>query len=95
MESKVCQLDKSIYGLRQAPLLFFKENDKVMKGFGLESAEGDRCIYIRRTGDELTIVITHVDDSFVASTNKEVLVQIATHLGNNSTDSLCWVEHPS
>ena len=58
-----------------------------MHKFGLESCDGDRFIYIRRTGNELTIVITHVDDSFVASTRKEVLVDIATHLGNNFTIS--------
>ena len=61
-ENDVRLLEKSLYGLRQAPLLFFKENDKVMHKFGLESCDGDRCIYIRRTGNELPIVITHVDD---------------------------------
>ena len=74
LEKILCQLDKSIYGLKQAPFLFFRENDRVMKGFELESAEGDRCIYIRRRKNEITFVILHVDDSFALA---KIFVEIA------------------
>ena len=47
-ENDVCLLEKSLYGLRQASLLFCKENDKVMHKFGLESCNGNRCTLVER-----------------------------------------------
>jgi hypothetical protein len=82
-ENHVCLLVKSLYGLKQAPRLWYNKLDSVLCKFGLKNCAADRCIYIRRTTEEFTIVIAHVDDSFAASNNKTVLQEIGTHLGNN------------
>ena len=82
-ENHVCLLQKSLYGLKQAPRLWYNKLDSVLCKFGLENCAADRCIYIRRTPEEFTIVIAHVDDSFAASNNKTVLQKIGTHLGDN------------
>lgn len=84
-EDYVCLLVKSLYGLRQAPRLWFNKLNSVLCKFGLKNCTADKCIYLRRTPDEFTIVIAHVDDSFAASTNKNILIQIGTHLSNNFT----------
>jgi hypothetical protein len=80
-EDHVCLLVKSLYGLKQAPRLWHHRLDEVLIKFGLKNCAADRCIYIRRTPDETTIVIAHVDDGIAASSKRSVLVDIGTHLG--------------
>ena len=81
-EDHVCLLVKSLYGLKQAPRLWHNRLDEVLIKFGLRNCAADRCIYIRRTPDETTIVMVHVDDGIAASNKKSVLVDIGTHLGS-------------
>ena len=81
-EDHVCLLVKSLYGLKQAPRLWHNRLDEVLIKFGLRNCAADRCIYIRRTPDETTIVMVHVDDGIAASNKKSNLVDIGTHLGS-------------
>ena len=82
-ENHVCLLQKSLYGLKEAPRQWYSKLDSVLCEFGLKNCAADKCIYIRRTPEEFTIVIAHVDDSFAARNNKTVLQKNGTHLGDN------------
>ncbi len=79
-EDYVCRLKKSLYGLKQAPRLWFQRFDSALTRFGLKNSAADRCVYIRRTSDEVTIGVIHVDDAVFGSNKKEVLQNICNHL---------------
>ena len=81
-EDHVCLLEKSLYGLKQAPRLWQKRLDVVLIDFVLKNSTADKCIYIRRTSDEIMIVMIHVDDGIAASNKLSVLDNIGTHLGS-------------
>lgn len=81
-EDHVCLLKQSLYGTKQAPRLWNAKFDEAIRNFGLTSSPADKCVYYRRTDDDITIAIIHVDDAIVASNKKEVLVKFEEHLGN-------------
>ena len=81
-EDHVCLLEKSLYGLKQAPRLWQKRLDAVLIDFVLKNSTADKCIYIRRTSDEIMIVMIHVDDGIAASNKPSVLDNIGTHIGS-------------
>jgi hypothetical protein len=80
-ENFVCKLNKSLYGLKQAPRLWFKRFDDVLLKFGLKNSAADRCVYVRRTEDETTFGVIHVDDAIFGSNKPQVLIDIRSHLG--------------
>jgi Reverse transcriptase (RNA-dependent DNA polymerase) len=81
-EDHVRLLEKSLYGLKQAPRLWHKRLDAVLTKFGLKNSTADKCIYIRRTSEETTIVMIHVDDGIAASNKTCVLDNIGEHLSS-------------
>lgn len=79
-EKEVCRLIKSIYGLKQSPRCWnIKFNDFLLK-FGLKRSTADPCVYYRRQGEELTIVVIFVDDGLICSNQPESLSLIVEHL---------------
>ena len=62
---EVCRLVKSAYGLIDAPYLWFKELDRVLKDLGFISAPFDPCLYMLyhpKTQQPSGILGVHVDD---------------------------------
>ena len=62
---EVCRLEKSAYGLIDAPYLWFKELDKSLKELGFISAPFDPCVYILyapNSSKPSGVLGVHVDD---------------------------------
>jgi len=59
---KVCQLVKTLYGLKQSGREWNKELDQQLKEKEFTNLKSDPCTYIRRTKDELEIITVWVDD---------------------------------
>ena len=60
--NRVCKLEKSIYGLKQAPHrwnLFF--NEKV-KEFGFSWSEDESCVYVKASGSIVSFLVLYVDN---------------------------------
>ena len=70
---KVLRLKKALYGLVEAPRLWYETLSKAMASEGFKRATGDPCLYYRWQGDDLTIVGVFVDDFMMFSTNKKQL----------------------
>ena len=62
-------LKKSLYGLRQAPMLFNGHLDTHLKGFGFVSCSFDPCIYFHAQSGAYLVVV--VDDMVLASPSEE------------------------
>ena len=70
--TEVWELIRSLYGLRQAPRLFWLGMQSALQGLGFRSSDHDPCLFVRRESDgTCTYVATHVDDCAVVSASVE------------------------
>ena len=47
----VCKLEKSMYGLKQSPRMWYKKFDTYMLGLGFTRSKEDYCVYSKLIGD--------------------------------------------
>jgi len=66
--NRVCLLNKSLYGLRQAPRQWYAKFDSFMREFGLKPTNADPCVYTSKNGELL--VALYVDDGLVFGKSK-------------------------
>ena len=59
---KVCKLQRSIYGLKQASRSWNLRFDEVTKEFGFVQTYGEACIYKKVSGSNVAFLILYVDD---------------------------------
>lgn len=69
-KGKVCKLIKAIYGLKKAPLYWYTEFDKFMKGKGFQKAVSDVCLYIKTNGKNHFYVCVYVDDIVITGSDE-------------------------
>jgi hypothetical protein len=77
---EVVQLDKCIYGLRQASAYFREHSDKALKSIGFTPLISDPQVYKMTVDGELIIVSTHVDDFGVMSPSKRLIASVKAQL---------------
>ena len=55
---KICKLQKSIYGLKQASRSWNIRFDEVVKGFGfIKNEEEEACVYKKESGSSVAFLI--------------------------------------
>jgi hypothetical protein len=59
---KICKLQKSIYGLKQASRSWNIRFDEVVKGFGFIKNEGEPCVYKKASRSAVVFLFLYVDD---------------------------------
>lgn len=79
-DSKVCRLNKAIYGLKQASRQWNKKLDHALKEIGFHQSSMDPCIYYRINGRMRTYIAIYVDDSMVFSNDHELKKFLVTEL---------------
>ncbi|KAK1643193.1 hypothetical protein QYE76_060998, partial [Lolium multiflorum] len=70
---KVCKLQRSIYGLKQASRSWNRRFDKVIKDFGFIQCHGEACIYKKVSGSSVAFLILYVDDILLIGNDIELL----------------------
>lgn len=75
---RVCRLNKSLYGLNQAPKQWHIKIDKFMKGFGLFPTTVDPCIYSVKHGT--LMVALYVDDGLIIDQSKSNIDELLTEM---------------
>lgn len=78
--TKVCKLNKAIYGLKQAGRLWNVKLDGSLMKFGLKKSKLDPCIYFDNNTD--IIVAIYVDDFLILYKSSEKLNEIKKYLNN-------------
>ncbi|KAJ3699854.1 hypothetical protein LUZ61_003559 [Rhynchospora tenuis] len=63
---KVCRLRKSIYGLRQAPRMWFSKLTAALETYGFIQSKADYSLFTCRKGDAFIAILIYVDDLVVA-----------------------------
>lgn len=78
---RVCQLNKAIYGLKQAGRTWNQKLDKILLKFGLVKSKCDPCVYFNRELN-LTVAI-YVDDFLIFYKENENLNKLKSHLNES------------
>jgi hypothetical protein len=74
----ICKMEKSIYGLKQAPYLWFESLSKVLTDLGYHSLQSDRCCFTNDAKD--VIILVFVDDIQVTGPNTKAIEDLQTGL---------------
>ncbi|CAI7790669.1 unnamed protein product [Closterium sp. NIES-53] len=74
---RVCKLLKSLYGLKQSPLLWYKALDGVLLGAGWKKSQVDEALYFKASNNGVTCwVLVYVDDLLAASSGPAMLKEL-------------------
>ena len=77
---KLCKLQKSIYGLKQASRSWNLRFDEVIKGFGFIKNEEEPCVYKKASGSALVFLVLYVDDILLIGNDIPMLDAVKSSL---------------
>ena len=83
-KKKVWRLKKALYGLVEAPRLWYETLKSVLLKYGFKRITGDPCLYVLRRGWHIVILGVFVDDFLTFGTSEELVKEIKNMLGANS-----------
>src|SRR4051795_152072 len=81
--NKVCKLQRSIYGLKQASRSWNQHFDRVIKSFGFIQTYGEACIYKKVSGSSVAFLILYVDDILLIGNDVDLLNSVKEYLNNS------------
>ena len=90
----VCELKRSIYGLKQAFRQWYRKFDQVITSFGFKENTVDQCIYLKFSGSKFIILVLYIDDILLASSDVGLLHETKRFLSSKFVlvmHLLCWV----
>lgn len=64
-ETRVCKLQKSLYGLKQASRNWYSKLSTVLLSAGFKQSQADHSLFTRHTGPNILVVLVYVDDLLV------------------------------
>ncbi|KAJ9556509.1 hypothetical protein OSB04_011123 [Centaurea solstitialis] len=79
--NRVCKLQKSIYGLKQASRSWNICFDEKNKEFGFLRSEDEPCVYVRTSGSIVVFLVLYVDDILLMGNDIPTLQSVKTWLG--------------
>ena len=60
----LARLNKALYGLKRAGLLWYNKFSSLLHEFGLTTSRYDRCLFLKGMGETLHAICLIVDDMF-------------------------------
>ena len=88
--NKVCKLQRSIYGLKQASRSWNIRFDEVIKEFGFVQTVGETCIYKKVSGSSVAFLVLYVDDILIVGNDVKLLGEVKSYLNMRfSMKDLC------
>src|SRR3954465_5009998 len=77
---KVCKLQWSIYGLKQASRSWNLRFDEVIKAFGFVQNEEEFCVYKKASGSSVAFLVLYVDDILLIGNDVKFLEGVKEYL---------------
>jgi hypothetical protein len=78
--SLILELDKFIYGLKQAPAKFQAHLTAALISIGYSQLSQDECLYVKHKNGHFSILSVHVDDILQVTTNKYMYEELRDEL---------------
>ena len=79
---KVCKLQRSIYGLKQASQSWNIRFDEAIKVFGFIKNEDEPCVYKKVSGSTIVFLVLYVDDILLIGNGIPALQNVKSWLGS-------------
>ncbi|KAL2237830.1 UNVERIFIED_CONTAM: Retrovirus-related Pol polyprotein from transposon RE1 [Sesamum indicum] len=87
-QGKVCELEKSLYGLKQTSRKWNEEFTNKVREFGFEQCSHDHCLFVKGSGNNLIALIVYVDDILITSSSESHIIIVKDYL-----DKIFTVKH--
>ena len=78
--SKVCKLQKSIYGLKHASRSWNLKFDQLVKSFGFLQSPDESCVYKKCSGNMVVFLVLYVDDILLIENDVGILSSVKVWL---------------
>ncbi|KAL0427776.1 UNVERIFIED_CONTAM: Retrovirus-related Pol polyprotein from transposon RE2 [Sesamum latifolium] len=85
-EQKVCRLQRSIYGLKQASQSWNTYFDEVIQGYDFIKNNYDSCIYKKISGSSVAYLVLYVDDILLIGNDVKILGDIKAWLSTQFSE---------
>nr|GEY45089.1 retrotransposon protein, putative, Ty1-copia subclass [Tanacetum cinerariifolium] len=82
--NRVCKLQRSIYGLKQASRQWNKRFDEEIKKFGFIQNRDEPCVYRKAGRSDVVFLILYVDDILIMGNNIPRLKEVKDYLGKST-----------
>jgi hypothetical protein len=81
--TRVCRLNKSLYGLKQSPRQWYKKFDAFMVSINFSRSNFDSCVYIKKLDSgNFVYLLLYVDDILIASSNAGEIKRLKAELNS-------------
>ena len=81
--TKVCKLQRSIYGLKQASRSWNIRFDETIKEFGFIQNKDEPCVYKKASGSAIVFLLLYVDDILLIGNDVSTLQSVKIWLSKN------------
>ena len=72
----VCKINKSFYGLKQSPRMWYQKFDTYILGLGFVRSKANHCLYSKQVGDHFINIVLYVNDMLLIRNNKDVIKEV-------------------
>lgn len=80
-EDYVCNLNRSLYGLKQSPHQWNRRFDKFMTHIGFTRSQLDHCVYFKfRSGNPFITLFLYVDDILIQNNHVEDVMKVKAEI---------------
>jgi hypothetical protein len=76
----VCNIKKSLYGLKKSPRMWYQNFDTYILGLGFVRSRVDQCVYSKKVGNHFIYVVMYVDDMLLVGNNMDAIKEVKSHL---------------
>ncbi|XP_058742208.1 uncharacterized mitochondrial protein AtMg00810-like [Vicia villosa] len=76
----VCKLNRSLYGLRQAPRAWFEKFRSTLIGFSFTQSHYDTSLFIHRTDVGIVLLLIYVDDMVITGSDQASIQKLKDQL---------------
>jgi len=77
---QVCKLQRSLYGLHQASRQWYFKLSQFLISHGYHYSQSDHSLFIKSSGDHITVLLIYVDDVVLAGDNVQEISNITDQL---------------
>ncbi|CAM8956843.1 unnamed protein product [Rhodiola kirilowii] len=75
-KGKVCKLQKSLYGLKQASRQWFNKLSEALLSYGFTSSLNDYSLFTLKNKEDYIAILVYVDDIIITGTSQQLIDQV-------------------